>query len=381
MKHRLGFLAFVLLTVISITAEFVLAQEEDLMKREIDTALAASMWRAGPFRLTPQIRIGGGYDSNATSSAFFPFEDLMFLAAPGIRAVVPMSNKGLVDLFQEVGFVYYKDLDQLRDIPLVSRATGAVGGRDFVLRAEGEYRTGKVRPSTEVDIPLDQEISRLGGGLQLALGWKQDLVTGYENSRFRYQDPEVEDVGISIPNRLDRTEQQVSLALSRRVTSTTSVVMKGFYDVLDYVSDAEERDGTGWGGLAGLAFSPRGDWRGEALFGYKRLLPDVPTQAEYSGVIGSADVRIPLGKRMAANALYQRDAEPSILDNNWFYVENRGGGSLDIYFTERIFIRPGALSDAIRTRGLRISSMPTASVSRRSSPTISRSIPSASTTT
>jgi hypothetical protein len=301
------------------------------------------MWRAGPFRLTPQIRIGGGYDSNATSSAFFPFEDLMFVAAPGIRAVVPMSNKGLVDLFQEVGFVYYRDLDQLQDFPLVSRAAGSFGGRDLVVRGQGEYRTGKVRPSSEVDIPLDQEISRFGGGLQLALGWRQDINISYESSRFRYQDPEVEDVGVSIPNRLDRTEEQYLLAFSRHVTSTTSVTVRGFYNILEYVNRAEERDGTGYGGLAGVAFAPRGDWRGEALFGYKRLLPEVSTQAEFTGFVGSANVRVPMGKRLAVNAVFLRDTQPSVLDNNWFFVENRGGGSLDIYLTERVFVRPGAV--------------------------------------
>jgi len=325
----LRYVVFVLLAIILIATP-TLAQEEDLMKREIDQALESSLWRAGPFRLTPQIRIGGGYDSNATSSAFFPFEDLMFIAAPGIRAVVPMSNKGLLDLFQEVGVVYYKDLDQLRDIPLVSRAAGSFGGRDFVMRAEGEYQTGKARPSTEVDIPLDQEISRLEGGVQLALGWQQELVLNYENSRFRYQDPEVEDVGVSIPNRLDRTQQQFLLALSRRLTSTTSAVLEGFFDVIDYVSKAEERDGNGYGARAGFAFSPQGDWRGEALFGFKRLIPDSSTQADFNGFIGSADVRIPLGRRMAFNALFLRDTRPSVLDNQWFYVENRGGGSLDI---------------------------------------------------
>ena len=319
------------------------AQSEDLMKREIDQALEASIWRAGPFRLAPQIRVAGGYDSNAVSSALFPVEDLMFLVAPGIRAVVPMGNWGLVRLFEEVDFVYYKDLEQLRDIFNVTRAGGAFGGRDFVLRGEGEFRTEKIRPTSELDIPLDQETQRLSAALNFALGWRQELTLRYQNTRLRYQDPESEDVGVSVPSLLDRTEEDYRLTFARHVTPTMSAVVEGLFDVIDYVDDLTERDGKGYGALAGFVFSPRGDVRGEALFGYKRQAPDVSTQAEFSGFIGSADVRIPLGKRMATRALFSRDTQPSILQNNWFFVENRVGGSLDIYLAERFFIRPGAV--------------------------------------
>jgi hypothetical protein len=342
MTNRLRLHAFVLIALIpgSVPA---LAQSEDLMQREIDQALEASLWRAGPFRLTPQIRIAGGYDSNAVSSPEFPVEDLMFLVAPGVRAVVPMGNKGLVDLFQELDFVYYRDLEQLRDVFNVSRAGGAFGGRDFVLRGEGEFRKEKVRPTSELDIPLDQDTRRLAGDLDLALGSRQELTLRYQNARFRYQDPETEDAGVSVPSRLDRTVQDYRLVFTRHVTATTSAVVEGLFDVIDYVDDATERDGRGYGGLAGLSFSPRGDIRGDALFGYKRQVPDVSTQAEYSGFIASADVRIPLGKRVAMRALFSRDTQPSVLENNWFFVENRIGGSFDIYFAERLFIRPGAV--------------------------------------
>ncbi len=89
-------------------------------------------------------------------------------------------------------------------------------------------------------------------------------------------------------------------------------------------------------------FSPRGDIRGQALFGYKRLIPDSSTQADFSGLIGSADVVFPAG-RTRLRGLYSRDTVPSILDNNWFFVENRFGGSIDFYLAQRFFVRPGAV--------------------------------------
>ena len=90
-----------------------LAQTDDLMLREIDQALAATEWQVGAFRLTPRLRVGVGYDSNAFSSSEFPVEDVSFLLGPGLRAVVPMGNRGLLDVYQELDFVYFRDLEQL----------------------------------------------------------------------------------------------------------------------------------------------------------------------------------------------------------------------------------------------------------------------------
>lgn len=83
------------------------------MQREIDDALATARLQAGPFRLTPTLRVGGGRDSNPLSQPGpDPVEDLRFSLGPGIRGVVPMSNKGLIELYQEVDFVYYRELEQ-----------------------------------------------------------------------------------------------------------------------------------------------------------------------------------------------------------------------------------------------------------------------------
>ncbi len=291
-------------------------------------------------------------------------------------------TKASLDLFQEVGFVYYQDLDQLRDIPLVSRAAGAVGGRDFVMRAEGEYQTGKRRPSSEVDIPLDQEIGRLEGGLQLALGWQQELAFSYENSRFRYQDPEVEDVGVSIPNRLDRTEQQYP-SCSVPTSHQHDVRRAGGLLRCDRLRQTRRKSVTETATARGPALlSPHKETGAARRFSVSkdssrtsapRLIFPVSSARRMCAFLWESGWRsMPFS--------YVTLVRPFSTTNGstWKIVE-----AAPSTFTSpsASSYAPARSSDGTATRGLRNSSTPTESSSRRSSPMISRSILLASTIT
>jgi hypothetical protein len=54
----------------------------------------------------------------------------MFRAAPGLRAAVPIGNRAPIEVFEELNFVYYKDVEDLRDVFNVTRIGGAIGGKN-----------------------------------------------------------------------------------------------------------------------------------------------------------------------------------------------------------------------------------------------------------
>ena len=83
---------------------------------------------AWPFHMQPQIRIGAGYDSNSLSSASATeqIDDFTARIAPGIRVVPQMKNRAFLEIYEEVNFVYYNQVEDLRDIYNVTR----LGGRD-----------------------------------------------------------------------------------------------------------------------------------------------------------------------------------------------------------------------------------------------------------
>lgn len=318
-------------------------ERSNLIREEIEEALAESKWQAGAFRLTPTLLIGAGYDSNSLSSPITPVEDGLFRAAPGIRAVVPMKNSALLDLYQELHFLYYRDLDQLRGIFPLTRVGGAVGGKRIILRVQNEFKQDKVRPTTEFDFPLDQRSNRFNASLGIAIGWRQELTLLYEDARYRIEEDENED---EIRNSLNRNFDTYVLRFTRHLTAKTDLLFEGMYEVLDYVEDAPNRDGTAIGAVGGFAFSPIGQLSGLGVVGYKRIRPNSPSQAAYSGLVGSVDVRTRLGRRMRVRGLYSRDAEPSVLQNNWFFIENRYGGFLDVFLASKLFVRPGAVLGA-----------------------------------
>jgi hypothetical protein len=187
---------------------------------------------------------------------------------------------------------------------------------------------------------MDQRNDQFRAGVDFALGWRQVLTIGYQKTRYRIEDNTLVE-GTPVQARLDRDEDNYALQLTRHLTAKTDLVIEGLYQILNYSNDAAERDANVYGARAGFAFTPKGNLDGLARLGYKRIIPKVEEQADYSGPIGSVDVRAGLGRRIRVRGLYARDAQPSVQNNNWFFIENRYGGFFDVFLISKLFIRPG----------------------------------------
>jgi len=316
------------------------AQSGNMIETEIDQAVEGSLWRLGPLRLTPQLRLGGGYDDNALSSAFVPISDVSFSVGPGLRAVTPLGRRGLIDVYQEVDFVYFRELEELRDIFGITRAGVAFGGKDLVVRVEDEFRSAKTRPSSEFDVPVDQKTNRLAASVGLALGWRHQLSLGYENMRTRVGDQEPGVGAGPASERLDRDQVVYRLRLSRYVTARTTFLLEAFREKFDFVQTLPQGQPDGYGMQGGFSFAPKGKLRGQALVGFKAITPDAPEVPEFKGLTGAVDVQSRLGKRFGVGALFSRNLQASVLEENWFFVETRYGGSLQFYLTRNFFVSP-----------------------------------------
>ena len=313
------------------------------MEREIDSALEGSLWEAGAFRLTPSLRIGGGYDSNGFSLAEFPIGDFRATVAPGIRAVAPIRKRALFNVSEEVNFVYYHQLEDLRDIFGVTRVGGAVGGNRALVKAWNVFREEKSRPSSEFDIPTKQRTNDFNASFGMAFGWRHELTFTYVNRLIKLLDSGLALDDVLVENRLNRTEHDYRLRLTRRMTAKTSAVFEGFYRFLDFDDESLQRNADELGVVGGFTFAPKTNVDGQALLGYKRITPEANFQADYNGLIGSVDVGMDLGRRYRLGVLFSRDAIPSILENNWYFIENRFGGSFEIYLMEKFSVTPGVV--------------------------------------
>src|SRR5262249_37876559 len=92
----------------------------------------------------------------------------------------------------------------------------------------------------------------------------------------------------------------------------------------------------------GLKFSPTGRIRGKAVLGYKRVEGELTDVADFSGLVGSVNTSVRVG-RAQVEAVYTRDAGPSVLGTPRFFTEERYGGFVQVSLTQRISVRPGAI--------------------------------------
>jgi hypothetical protein len=247
----------------------------------------------------------------------------------------------MVELNERLDFVHYRELTALRDIANLTRLAGVVGGARMVMRIDGEFKAGKVRPTREYDIPVDQSSKELNASLDYSLGFRHELSFEYERYSVRIQDTPLEYRGIPLESLLDRDEYTYNLKLSQYLSTETTLYFEGFYSIKDYVDKQVGRDADGYGVAFGFDFSPTGNLRGTGRLGIERIVPDVSVRPEFKGLVGAVDVKIGLGQRFALEGLYYREPQPSIFIEELFYIENRIGVFLDFYIGRRFFVRPG----------------------------------------
>ncbi len=172
---------------------------------------------------------------------------------------------------------------------------------------------------------------------------------GYGQSTFEIEEGLEDDV---IASRLDRDEDRAFVDVGRRLTAKTRALAEGFYETYRF-GDAS-RDADSYGARFGFEFSPTGGdpltgelpvagsfLNGRFLLGFRSVTPIEIERVDYSGLVGSVDVTFGFGEGQRLQALYSRDIQPSIFDDNWFFIENRVGANFTYQMTERFSVTPG----------------------------------------
>ena len=342
-RFRVVFVVVALFTTMSANAQSV-----NLVEERLDN-VRDGFFELGPFYATPVIRFATGYDSNALSTPD-PQADINAMFAPGIRLGLPMGSSAFFDLYQEVDFVYYRDQVDLRQVFNITRVGGGWGGRRLLLQIHDEFRDETKRPSSEFDFPVETRTNQFVASVTMALGWRQKLTARYQQYREEILEGSVDDP--TIPFRLNNTRNLVSLDLRRNVSSKTEAVAEGFFEDLQF--DDFTRDSTSYGARFGFDFSPEvvgtlastteaTGIAGRLLVGFRKLVPVDVRRVDYTGLIGTGDVSVTTGSGHRLRGVFERDIVPSILAENWYFVENRVGAFFRWQVHERFSIEPGAV--------------------------------------
>lgn len=332
----------------TVVAPVATGQSVNLIEQRLD-GVRNGFFELGPFYATPGIRLSAGYDSNSLSTPD-PQEDIQAIFGPGIRLGLPMGSSAFLDLYQEVDVVYYREQVDLRQVFNITRVGGGWGGRRFLLQVHDEFRDETQRPTSEFDSPVGTRSNRFETSVTMALGWRQELRLRFDRRSSEIRQQSIEDP--LIPSRLNNVRHLVSVDVARRVTAKTNAVLEGFFERRDF--DDPTRDSGSYGARAGFDFSPGSTGStipshedtgiaGQALLGFRKLVPVDATRVDYTGVIGNVDVRLTPSGRHRLRGVYDRDVMPSILRENWYFVQNRVGAFFRWQLHERFSIEPGAI--------------------------------------
>jgi hypothetical protein len=322
------------------------AQTVDLIEEELRT-LREGFFQLGPAYVTPSIVFSTGYDSNALSTPV-PESDVTARLGPGILLGVPLGS-AFAEVYQEIDYVYYREQVDLRRWFNITRVAAGFGGRRFLLRVTDEFRDETGRPTSEFDFPVEQRSNQVEGSLALALGWRHLLRAGYGQSLFEIREG-LDDTAVA--DRLDRDQERAFVDFERRLTAKTRAVAQVLYET--YRFDDVSRDARSRAARFGFEFNPEGRdpfdtdlplagsfVNGRFLLGFRTVTPEKVDRVDYSGLIGSADVTFGFGEGQRLQILYARDVQPSIFEENWYYVENRAGAAFTYRINDRFSVTPG----------------------------------------
>ncbi|MGH9336510.1 MAG: hypothetical protein ACRD21_22460, partial [Vicinamibacteria bacterium] len=321
----------------------------NLIEDEIE-GLRTSFFRLGPFYVTPSFRFGTGYDSNPLSTPDAE-SDVNLVAGPSVRLATPIGGVAFIAIDEEVDYVWYREQTELRQLWNFTQVGGGFGSRRFIVNLGGGLRDQTARPTSEFDFPVQEKSTNLDGALTLALGWRHQLNFAYSHSSYEIvegtDDP-------AIFSRLNRDEDRVVAAFSRRLTAKTNAIAEAFVDEFSFQDDSRNADS--YGARFGFEFSPSGGdpfttkppvvgsfLNGRFLLGFRSVEPFDPERVAYKGLVGSVDVTFGFGERQRLQGLYSRDIVPSIFDQNWYFVENRYGATFHYQVTGIFSVTPGII--------------------------------------
>ena len=293
--------------IVGVLPVVALAQDE---RPPIATRERPGLYRAGPFYLTPELRLGTiGLDTNVFYSATDRRTDFTASGGPGLEIVLPLRSSVLFSVDGGVDYVYFLRTTSQRRFAGDGKARLDFVGARAAAGVEGGYQRSFSRPNFEVDrrIVQDQQHARVDGHAQV--GERLDLRVRATATRLDV--PDGQDFrGADLRRSLSRDTYLGRLTTAYRLTPKTSFLLEGDHQVdrflLEGARDADSnRAGGGFEVLSATRLSGRviGGVRSFRLRGQ----PGAPKPEDALEPYATADLTYHFGPRTRFGVAYNRD--------------------------------------------------------------------------
>lgn len=316
--------------------------QQDLLQEELDRLMETHPIRVGLLRIQPQLLIGSGYDSNVLSASDnrLPVEDYLLTLAPTGDFAVKLGHRGYFAVEEALNFVYYKDMQELRDTYNTTGARLVTGNRRILLAARGGYISKKAPANYESDEPVLQRFTQGGISLLFAMRRHTDLTFHYDMRKHDYE--ELGGFVYSIPPTPDSWETAYSGGIQQEILENIRLIVEWTTGRIEFLNTEENlkyvSESAYWNVLAGLDFRSR-HILGSAKAGISDREPTVIDGKNFRDFIVDTDFDYLFRRRLSLGALFQRRRSTSaLLQQNGFVLYTQVGGRAEAPLGRRFFI-------------------------------------------
>lgn len=325
------------------------AQESpDLLNDSIQGMLDSHPYRFLIFRVEPELDIESGYDSNALSVSNSGLGaivgDYYTSIAPGGDFALKLGHRGYFTIDESVDFLYYKDLDQLRDIYNTTDGKFITGSRRLLLTLEGSYIKKKSRINSETDIP--SKIRTISGDAALDFALRARTTLNFKIANADNQYSRIKGTPLTQPLPPDFRNTAFTAGVSELFGQTTTVTVngtKGYDNFKDTGFNHNLKDKTDyWGTQGGFNFKGQ-KLTGVFLVGYEVRQSRSPDHPNLRNSTFNIDLTWLLKKKYHAGVFANRDREPSTFTPEGYRLTTEGGFKGTLPLKSRFFFDGTAL--------------------------------------
>jgi len=291
----------------------------------------------GPFRVLPVLRLSNlGFDDNVYSR---PAEkksvgDYMGTASPEIKVYLLAGRSLILSFADNPEYLYYVKEDRLRTF----MNSFVPGGRlrlfnRFVLSGEYHFRKHTRRAFSEFSRLVTDTVKGTMAGFFYETPRGTSIGFSGTSDRFLYEDIVLPDYEARLSRSLNRKEKTGNFELYYRVFSESYFFTKVGSTTYEFEHPSSRwRNSRSFQMSSGIRFPFMGRARGMLSLGYKKFMPEAAGREGFSGLIADTNLDFRL-RRIGLRFGLGRDNNFSYLEENFFYVENKGDAGLSLYLT------------------------------------------------
>ncbi len=286
--NKIKFIIILFLLFLFTQITFAKKKTTDSSKESLSYIIKSSLeqysYKIGFIKLIPEFKLFIYYDSNILSSNLNEVSDLVIEAGPGLTEKFALGNLALIKAYQYISYVYYKDLDNLRNTPHNLNLSITTGRKSFIITLQGASNKGIVKPSSEADIPANQLLRYYNASAKIPLFHKFKLHLFYDRNEYSYHDY-FSYYGKSIDEALARKENIYNIQFSYNITSKTSLFFLTNREEFKFAYKPIIRDYEGSQYVAGIEINQSAFFSGFIKMGYYKLIPQNPDFSPFKGFI------------------------------------------------------------------------------------------------